>query len=268
MAVTSPHRLRAERRAGDAEMMKPLRIPERGNVDLVVHHGGKIYTFASRVEDVHADTLSVSAPQSQEQGVVWRDGQRVEVRLPSAGGLLLFHTQVISTVGSPPAFLILRLPPRCQRKHIQRRKYLRVAVTVPITLFFSDVSEDSSRVVPGTTCDVGGGGVRASFPIPPAQAPLPNTPIQVRLRLPGHHLIHATGRVVRSIAVPDPSCCEIAIALQDVAEADRLALLQFVLRCHAELRREQPRERPAVTVPLRPSVTPIACPTLMNRLTF
>lgn len=239
-------------------MTKPLYISEQGNVDLVVHQNGKIYNFASHVEDVHADTLSVSAPQSQEQGVVWRDGQRVEVRLPSSGGLLLFHTQVISMVGSPPSFLILRLPPRFQRKHVQRRKYLRVAATVPVTLFFSDVSEDSSRVIPGTTCDVGGGGVRASFPIPPAQAPLSNTPIQVRLRLPGHHLIHATGRVVRSIAVPDPSCCEIAIAFQDVTEADRLALLQFVLRRNAELRREQP----AVTVPLRPTVTPMARPTL------
>jgi c-di-GMP-binding flagellar brake protein YcgR len=243
-------------------MTKPLYVSEQGNVDLVVHQDGRIYNFASRVEDIHADTLSVSAPQSQEQGVVWRDGQRVEVRLPSSGGLLLFHTQVISTVGSPPSFLILRLPPRFQRKHVQRRKYLRVAVTVPVTLFFSDVSEDSSRVIPGTTCDVGGGGVRASFPIPPAQAPLPGTPTQVRLRLPGHHLIHATGRVVRSIAVPDPSCCEIAIAFQYITEADRLALLQFVLRRNAELRREQPLEQPTVTVPLRPTVTPMARPTL------
>ncbi len=243
-------------------MTKPPYVSGQGNVDLVVHQDGRIYNFASQVEDIHADTLSVAAPQSQEQGVVWRDGQRVEVRLPSSGGLLLFHTQVISTVGNPPSFLILRLPPRFQRKHVQRRKYLRVAVSVPITLFFSDVSEDSSRIVPGMTCDVGGGGVRASFPIPLAQAPLPGTPTQVRLRLPGHHLIHGGGRVVRSIAVPAPSCCEIAIALQDLAEADRLALLQFTLRRHAELRREQPREQPAVTVPLRPTVTPMVRPML------
>ncbi|MCS6861574.1 MAG: PilZ domain-containing protein [Abditibacteriales bacterium] len=241
-------------------MTQLLRIAERGSVELVVHQGGRIYSFASAVADVDAGTLSVTAPACQGGGIIWRDGQRVEVRLPAPGGLLLFHTQVLSTVGNPPAFLILRLPPRFQHKRIQRRRYLRVAVSLPVTLFFSEVAEDSSRVIPGTTCDVGGGGVRARFSVPLAQAPLPHTSAQVRLRLPGHCLIRATGRVVRVAAAPDPACCEIAIAFQDISEADRLALLRFVLRHHAERRREKPREEPNVTVPLRPPVPPRARP--------
>jgi c-di-GMP-binding flagellar brake protein YcgR len=220
-------------------MATPFPISNSERVDLIVHQEGELHHFISQVEDVEDDTLILAMPQEPEGATFWQDGQRVEVRLSSSSGVLLFHTHVISTVKDSSSFLLLRVPPRHKHRCIQQRRFLRVRVSLPVTFSLMETSPQPLWSIKGTTCDVGGGGLRATLPIPPQDAPPLGIKLRVRLELPPTSLLRARSQVMRVMRANDPACCEVAVAFLDLAEADQIKLLQFVLRRHAELCRQR-----------------------------
>ena len=190
-------------------------------------------SYASRIEDVLGNVISVAAPVERGALIDFRPGTEVTVFLIHEKGRFLFNTKVIERRTGPLPTLLLAKPHRLAKG--QRRRHLRVRVTLfPSRSSVIDPDPDKCRSIKIAIVDISGGGVRFVgndfLPV--------GTRVHLVLDLPfGCGLVKAVATVLRHQERSDAmrSRYETAALFSEITESNRDRICKFALRQQVEL---------------------------------
>lgn len=199
-------------------------------VRLAVLSGPQGGEYEARVEGADSHHLYLSAPQRQGVPVHPVPGTPVTVTIRSHLGTYHFASQLASRGSDAPDLLAVVLPPEAQR--LQRRRHLRTAVELPITvgrLPGKGEPPAAVRFVAGRTGNLSEGGLWFTCPLRLGEGDL----VSISLAVPGaRRRLRATCEVLRTEAEAGAA----AARFVDLDERMAAELVAFLERRRRERR--------------------------------
>ena len=202
-------------------------------ITLEISDGNKACAYASRIENLTDDTISVAAPMERGALVVPRPGTSIKAYLSNEQGRYFFISTVIAFEPEPIPILILRKPQKIEKG--QRRHFLRVNATVfPVESWLLDPDPGECRQIRIAIVDISGGGIRF---VGGDRLPI-GALVRIRLDLPfGCGTAEAVAKVLRveERSGTTKSRYETAAVFTEISEGDRDRICKFVLRQQLEM---------------------------------
>ncbi len=132
----------------------------------------------------------------------------------------LYRVRATARPGDPP--VIIELDPVIDVERIQRRKFPRVPLRLPVVLSSFDESSSGFVSIKGNTIDLGAGGVRVetTTPFPRGADPTVSVPLA-----DGRHLVAHTRVVLADI---EEGHCEYRLAFIELSDDDLAAVDKLV----------------------------------------
>jgi c-di-GMP-binding flagellar brake protein YcgR len=194
-------------------------------IDLVVLEGEYQGKYRSRIEEVGNKILTVGVPFVQGEIVPLREGTKVLITFWDDLSAYEFEGEIMQRIAVPVPLLVLKLPDFITK--VQRRNYVRVPATYPIT--YRSVDEAGlSDLYRGTMIDLSGGGMRFL-----TKEGLENhSLLYVHLELPTA-LIQTPARICRVEKTDDVQRYCVTVEFSDLSERER----DQIIRCVFEIQR-------------------------------
>jgi c-di-GMP-binding flagellar brake protein YcgR len=132
-----------------------LKINQR--VEIIVHDEPYKGSYHSRVENYDNEQIVLAMPMTHGSLVPIRSGTLVSVVFFDELAVYEFQAPVVRLQQDNIAVLKLNLPKNIQR--IQRREYVRLEVSLTVSIFV-ETENEGQMVLGGETADISGGGIR------------------------------------------------------------------------------------------------------------
>lgn len=140
------------------------------------------YTFDSVVLDVEGLTFKIAPPSGAIERVhsLLSSGVIVGMLMDAYPNPFIFYPVVHLYQPRPIPGYWLKIPEDCSIEVVQRRKHVRIPMTVPLVVEFQGLIDDEMQWcrVNATTEDVSGGGMRITSP----RKFVPNEEIRIRVK--------------------------------------------------------------------------------------
>ena len=194
-------------------------------IEIEVNFNGFNEYLSSRIEEVNADSMLISAPFYRGKSVPLRRNQEIKVCFAGETCAFGFFAKIIDKLTQPILMLQIEKPTNLIR--IQRREYVRVPASVNIN--FTSKKEDYTYR--GTTVDVSGGGLLFT-----TRANLrPDEQIDIYVNLPEKRPILCRSTVIRSIPLKDSSLKKVAVRFDNINEQQREQIIHYVFEQQRKL---------------------------------
>jgi hypothetical protein len=204
-----------ELEAGTPVMVRPASAGSSADVPAVVEEVGA-RSFAVRLELGEAQPTGLEPPASP-----FRRGRDVELRVFRPGGLYAITTRVMKAGAAEPTAPTLELEHSIRIKRVQKRRYFRKLVKLPLYVKPLQPEGDS---VETRLRDLGGGGAR--FENSPALRLWKGQSVLLVFQPEKTNRIVVKGRVVR-VSRSDATA---SVAFEGIKEATRDRIMRLVLR--------------------------------------
>lgn len=201
---------------------------------LVVAGGGE---YPTRVEGYRGPDIVLALPIVQGMLLSLKPGTRVRAAYQDDTATYHFDSVVSSLEEKPLPLLIVSGP--VEIKRIQRRRYVRFEVALPVRFGIVGGPEESAAgtlpIHRGTTRDISGGGILLVTGIRLD----PGTELYVELELPGQEKVGAYGqamRIYRTVENGPRTEHWIGVAFRCIAERERNRIVNFIFEQQRILR--------------------------------
>lgn len=203
----------------------------REGVELRIHHGPE------RTESHRGLVVAIARSEIRVSGRWDRlpslhRGAFVMASVADPRGLYCFDTEILAFQEVPVAAVKLAIPAMANR--IQRRNFFRLEERFPVKLSYPD--KLGPRTVSGTTFDISGGGLRASFQ---GIAEVPALPFEVGVELtlaPSEPPLAVQGMVLRTQRAPSGATI-FSLKFANLRPADQDRICRHIFVRQAELAR-------------------------------
>jgi len=219
--------------------------------------------YASRVEEIDANTLTLAAPRQEGAIVPLHEGDRVAVVTHTRPDAFRFDTKVLTRKVGPLPCVVVERHDRVVR--FQRREFFRVSVSLDCRFEVkAGVLSPSTLARRGIVVNISGAGCRIRTSQPPRRR---TRFVVIEIRLPGRSKhIRATAEVVKRHSSESGPFQEgtFACSFIEVRNQDRELLVAFVMAAERDrIRRAKEREWLRAELPAR---EPAARPGLAARI--
>lgn len=191
--------------------------------------------YSSRVEEISSERIVLAAPFKGSNVIPLHIGDVITVTYWTETAGYSFTTEIVDTnYGNLPTITIKH--PR-QIERIQRRKYLRLPATIPVTYRVLN-NPEKSDVYHSFTLDISGGGVLICSPVCLSY----NDKLDITLALPQKGEINVVGRVLRIEERIDKKSrirsYLLGIEFLEINEPDRDKIIAFIFDMQRRMRRK------------------------------
>lgn len=186
-------------------------------------------SFVGVIKSVEEDTFLVEIDGEYAQGTSYE----VKCVIPKETKALHFKSTIVRGELNQ---LIIKIPDEANVEEVQRRKYVRVPVEIPVHCYLVGIGEkqvNSSKFFPGTIKDISGGGVLINAPI---SLPL-DTVIVFELTLENHSMV-LTAKVVRNHGLSDGSR-DLGCAFLGLDEQDLQRIMSYCSRLQLQAKKNK-----------------------------
>lgn len=175
--------------------------------------------------------MHLAMPMNKSTPVILMPGSTFYGRILAHGAIWQFTSTFIDKTILPVPIWISGPP--YDLKKVQLRSFVRLPVTLPLTL--SIPSDETDEAPVGTTTrDLSGGGLQL---ILKKRLPV-GTILRLTLQIPGFSPVAATATVVRVEQPPDTNIFWIAVKFSQITEKDREKIIKFIFKKQCELRQK------------------------------
>ena len=199
-------------------------------VELIVLDGVYKGQYRSRIEEVGERLLSIGAPFDQGELVPLREGTKVRVTFWDESASYSFEGEIMQRIAVPIPLFILVMPDTLEK--VQRRDYVRIAVSFPVT-FRMVTREGLSEPYKAIMLDLSGGGMRFSTKEPVeiysllyAQFSLPNERLEIPVR------------VTRAEKIEDTKQYSVSVKFHEISERERDKIIRCVFDIQRAIRKK------------------------------
>jgi c-di-GMP-binding flagellar brake protein YcgR len=199
-------------------------------IDIVVQDGEYTGSYRSRVEEVGARLLSVGALYEKGEVIPLREGTKVMITFCDELSAYEFEAEIMQRIAVPVPILVLELPDIITK--IQRRSFVRVPVTYPVT-FRRVNGEGLSDLHKGTMLDLSGGGMNFLTEELLEKGSL----LYVQLGLPNGD-IQTPVRVCRTEKTEDNKRYRVTTEFSDLSERERDQIIRCVFERQRAMRKK------------------------------
>ncbi len=220
---------------------RDILVNQRLQLRVAVGGDGRRQSLASRVEDVNRQAIVVAHPTAEGALVDLPRGTPVEVAYADDAALYRFVTRVRGRILRPAPQLELERPEQVVR--IQRREFVRLALSLPVRLRVLALPGEEAAAEEGLAChhgrtrDVSAGGAHVL-----TSAPLPRgTIVELEVELRPGECFLALGEVVRREPAPPelgPDVVALGVNFLGLELKEQHYLVNFVFQQQRELRKK------------------------------
>lgn len=193
--------------------------------------------YSSRVEDLFPNRVVLAAPIKNNKIVPLKRGEVIKIKYWGGSAGYSFTTRVLRRKGGHLPTITVELPEKIKRW--QRRNYLRVSASIPLTftLTNSDGKSKHPQIYRSETIDISGGGVMLKSPLLIEKGSY----LELELMLPQRGVIVALGRIVRiqERSSKNKHFYLLGIEFSVIKESDREKIITYVF----DLQRQRNRRR-------------------------
>lgn len=207
--------------------VKELRVNQL--IEITVDEEDNDYkNLASRIEEITEQHVHISVPMLKGEILPLRVGLRVIINFVNDGHSYAFASRIAGRKTDPLPLLSLLKPEKIDE--IQRRKWVRLAVSIPV--HFSVNGEKNGEIYQGTTLDISGGGVLFVSSTKVMAGQLLNLQIEV----PKRGFVVCRGVVLRSFQdhAGKQENYRVIIEFIEIAEGQRDKIMSFIFEKQRE----------------------------------
>ena len=189
--------------------------------------------YSSRVEEVDEGKLIIAMPMSKGLPVMLENGGGFYAKVFAETGIYGFNSSLLQKRISPLPVWIVSIPK--EMKKIQQRAFVRLDVSLPVTLEYDTEADDEPVLMKASTKDIGGGGLQL----------ITEQPLQigknflVYIELPDNEAIQAKIEIVRCYKpMEDRDLYWSAVKFVEINENYRDKIIRFIFRKQLEQRQK------------------------------
>jgi c-di-GMP-binding flagellar brake protein YcgR len=188
--------------------------------------------YTSRVDGIEPDSIILYTPLRLTGVVPVAVGEKATVVYSNILAQYSFDAQVLESDITAQVPLIRISKPEVVKK-IQRRRYVRIRMSVPV-IFNLVNKDDGEKQYCADTLDISGSGIKLNSPVPLSSSEI----IKIRLDLPSREPVYAYGRVIRSDIDKTKGFYITCIDFIDISETERDKIIAYVFDKQVEMRKK------------------------------
>lgn len=198
-------------------------------IEITVDEEGSEYkNLPSRIEGVTDEYLYIAIPMKWGQLLPLRVRQKLIININHQGRFFQFDTEIIQRRLQPIPLLVVSKPDSF--REIQRRRWVRVPVSIPVR-FAVHSEEEDTPVYEATTVDISGGGVCFLTRNPVAAGQL----LDAQIDLPNREPVYCQLKVLRLLEKETDGSVNKAVSeFYDISENQRERIIAFVFEKQRE----------------------------------
>lgn len=217
------------------ELKKALKINKLVSIE-TLNDNGETVRYASRVENIGQDWICLAAPMSRRLPVYLPPETCINVLFWDNLAVYSFKTTVIKSLkeGSVRQ-LSIRYPEKYDK--VQNRQYVRVPVSLNVTIQYVN-KEDETKEVVGKTRDLSGGGMMVT--LKKSNIIKKNSLVTINFRL-DDTVITCSAVIVRDDIEMDSDHITrglLGVKFLSISDKNRQLIIKFVFNKQIELRRK------------------------------
>ncbi len=195
------------------------------NDNLEVATGSKQDYYKTIVQEVGRQSITIGLPMLNAQGLLLREGEKLQIRKVEEDAIYLFTGRVTSRMKNDNVPLY-GLQISQDYKRIQRRNYVRISSILPLEY---RIKQEDSEFISTNTVDISGGGMKfvSDTGLQPGDL------LEVKLQLDNQD-IRARGKVIRTEKFKDKkdNMQKLFICLEfvQIKEMDREKIISYIFK--------------------------------------
>lgn len=183
--------------------------------------------YASSIQEVNDDTISVAVPARRGQYLYLQDGDMVKVEFIDSGAIYGFESKVVGRKKSNQVSLVVLSRPETMTRK-QRRNFVRLDINLPVLFRILSGSPgiNPDDVHAGMTIDISGGGLQLS-----SRTQLESgSRIQISLKLDQKDMqdLVLTGKVNWVVPEEAMRSYRFGVCFEDIREAHRERIISYI----------------------------------------
>lgn len=218
-----------------SDLEKALKINKLVSIEHY-NDNGKKERYASRVENIGSDWIGLAAPMSKRLPVYLPIQSEIKVLFWDSTAVYSFNTVVLKNIkeGSVGQ-LAIRYPEKYEK--VQNREYVRVPVSLNVTIKYLVKDEEESTVV-GKTRDLSGGGMMVTLKKPGLIKR--NAQVTINFELNESPITISALTVREDIEIDSDGITRAVLGFKflSIPDKDRQLIIKFVFDRQIELRRK------------------------------
>jgi c-di-GMP-binding flagellar brake protein YcgR len=123
-------------------------------------------TYSSRVEDITKNVISVAIPTHHRELVPIRKNTNLRINVTCEDAVYSFKAVVLDRQLSPVPILLLEMPREKRMERIQRRRHVRLPISIQIEYAIFSVKEKKPEYKYAKTSNISAGGLLFILPEP------------------------------------------------------------------------------------------------------